>query len=126
MESSPQNIEPNVKYGFLIGCQQYTDSDLFAKEFPNPISKSHEDVDRYKEFLHQQEFHEVIALKDNNNPSAINMHKKITDLLKQIYDNSGLKGKNPWRVNFITYSGHGYTFNGDAIAVIPEYDNKKK
>ena len=126
MESSPQNIEPNIKYGFLIGCQQYTDSDLFAKEFPNPISKSHEDVDRYKEFLHQQEFHEVVALKDNPNLSAINMHKKITDLLKQIYDNSGQKGNNPWRINFITFSGHGYTFNGDAIAVIPEYDSKKK
>ncbi len=30
--------------------------------------------------------------------------------------------KNPYTVNFITYSGHGFTCEGDAIAVIPEYD----
>jgi hypothetical protein len=26
----------------------------------------------------------------------------------------------------ITYSGHGITFDGDAIAVIPEYEEEKK
>ncbi len=54
------------------------------------------------------------------------MHKTITDELKSIYDKSGLKGLSPWRVNFITFSGHGYTYEGDAIAVITEYDTKKK
>jgi hypothetical protein len=34
-------------------------------------------------------------------------------------------GENPFVVNFITFSGHGITFNGDAIAVIPEYEDKK-
>jgi hypothetical protein len=29
-------------------------------------------------------------------------------------------------VNVITYSGHGITFDGDAIAVIPEYEGDKK
>ena len=29
-------------------------------------------------------------------------------------------GANPYSVNVITYSGHGITFDGDAIAVIPE------
>jgi hypothetical protein len=30
-------------------------------------------------------------------------------------------------VNFITFSGHGITFDGDAIAVIPEYtDHSEK
>jgi hypothetical protein len=39
---------------------------------------------------------------------------------------SGIKGKHPWRVNFITYSGHGITFEGDAIAILSELDNTKK
>jgi hypothetical protein len=29
-------------------------------------------------------------------------------------------GANPYSVNVITYSGHGITFDGDAIAVLPE------
>jgi hypothetical protein len=29
-------------------------------------------------------------------------------------------------VNVITYSGHGITFDGDAIAVIPEYEKYLK
>ena len=35
-------------------------------------------------------------------------------------------GKNPFAVNFITYSGHGITFDGDAIAAIPEFEDKTK
>jgi hypothetical protein len=33
-------------------------------------------------------------------------------------------GDNPWVLNVITFSGHGYTYRGDAIAVIPELDEK--
>jgi hypothetical protein len=35
-------------------------------------------------------------------------------------------GKNPFVVNVITYSGHGITFDGDAIAVIAEYEDAIK
>ena len=35
-------------------------------------------------------------------------------------------GENPFVVNVVTYSGHGITFDGDAIAVIPEYEAGKK
>ena len=35
-------------------------------------------------------------------------------------------GENPFVVNFITFSGHGITFDGDAIAVIPEYEDEMK
>ncbi len=31
------------------------------------------------------------------------------------------KGQNPYTLNVVTFSGHGFTFDGDAIAVIPEY-----
>jgi hypothetical protein len=30
--------------------------------------------------------------------------------------------RHPWRINFITFSGHGITFEGDAIGIISEYD----
>jgi hypothetical protein len=30
-------------------------------------------------------------------------------------------GNNPYVVNVITFTGHGITFEGDAYAVIPEY-----
>jgi hypothetical protein len=30
------------------------------------------------------------------------------------------EGKNPYTVNVITFSGHGITVDGDAIAVIPD------
>jgi hypothetical protein len=35
-------------------------------------------------------------------------------------------GRNPYVVNFITFSGHGITYEGEAIAVIPEYENLDK
>jgi hypothetical protein len=35
-------------------------------------------------------------------------------------------GMNPFVVNVITYSGHGITFDGDAIAVIPEFEEGDK
>jgi hypothetical protein len=36
------------------------------------------------------------------------------------------KGKNPFVVNIVTFSGHGLTFEGDAIGVIPEYEDEMK
>ena len=37
------------------------------------------------------------------------------------------QGKNPYNVNVITFSGHGISFEGDAIAIVPEfYKNGKK
>jgi hypothetical protein len=39
-----------------------------------------------------------------------------------MYQLSGMKAKNPWKINFITFSGLGITFEGDAIGIITEYD----
>jgi hypothetical protein len=36
------------------------------------------------------------------------------------------RGKNPYIVNVITFSGHGITFDGDALAAIPEYEEAIK
>ena len=41
-----------------------------------------------------------------------------------MYNQSGMKAKHPWKVNFITFSGPGITFEGDAIGIISEYDNE--
>jgi hypothetical protein len=35
-------------------------------------------------------------------------------------------GINPFVVNVITFSGHGITYDNDAIAVIPEFDEEIK
>lgn len=36
------------------------------------------------------------------------------------------KGNNPFVVNVITYSGHGITYEGDELGIIPEYENDAK
>ncbi len=43
-----------------------------------------------------------------------------------MYDSSLGKGQNPFTVNVVTYSGHGFTFGGDAIAAIPTYESEKE
>ena len=49
------------------------------------------------------------------------MHSKIIEATENMFTASGSgKGINPYWVNVITYSGHGITYNGDAIAVIAE------
>ncbi len=45
----------------------------------------------------------------------------MTDIM---YDRIISIGENPYSVNVITYSGHGITFGGDAIAVIPDRKSK--
>jgi hypothetical protein len=51
----------------------------------------------------------------------INLRSKIMDKLDNMVSRCDGIGKNPYTVNVITYSGHGFTFDGDAIAAIPEY-----
>jgi len=43
----------------------------------------------------------------------------MNHLEKMLNDTTG-KGKNPWTVNVVTFSGHGITVDGDAVAIIPE------
>jgi hypothetical protein len=51
----------------------------------------------------------------------INLRSKIINELERLVSKCDGVGKNPFTVNVITYSGHGITFDGDAIAVIPEF-----
>jgi hypothetical protein len=64
MESSPHIFEPNIMHGLVIGCEQYTDNGTLGSKFERPISKSYEDVKKYKEFLQNQGFDEVIQITD--------------------------------------------------------------
>jgi hypothetical protein len=34
--------------------------------------------------------------------------------------------ENPFKVNVISFSGHGITFDGDAIGVIPQIEKKRE
>ncbi len=54
--------------------------------------------------------------------SQINLRDKIIKKLQLMYDGCSWLGNNPYTVNVITFSGHGITFRGDAIAVIPTYE----
>jgi hypothetical protein len=36
-----------------------------------------------------------------------------------LLDSSLGRGANPYTVNVITFSGHGFEYGGDAIAIIP-------
>ena len=56
----------------------------------------------------------------------INLRAKIIEQLERLVSKCDGIGKNPFVVNVITYSGHGITFDGDSIAVIPEYDEGKQ
>ena len=56
----------------------------------------------------------------------INLRTSIVDLLEKMVSKCDGIGKNPFVVNVITFSGHGITFDGDAIAVIPQYDEEQK
>ena len=53
----------------------------------------------------------------------INLRQKILELLEQMVRSCDGIGKNPYVVNVITFSGHGITFDGDSIGVIPEYQD---
>ncbi len=48
------------------------------------------------------------------------MRDKILQQADELFAKCSGFGTNPYSVNVITYSGHGITFDGDAIAVIPE------
>ncbi len=55
-----------------------------------------------------------------------NLRSKILHTIESMRSGCTGLGRNPFTVNVITFSGHGFTLNGDTIAVIPEYDSNDK
>jgi hypothetical protein len=91
------------------------------------VKKSHEEVKEYREFFKNYlKYDKVIDITDKAKMKQINLRSKIIDELETLVSKCDGIGKNPFTVNVITYSGHGFTFDGDAIAVIPEYEGEKK
>ena len=54
------------------------------------------------------------------------MRDKITQKLDEIYSNKNENKENPFKVNVISFSGHGITFDGDAIGVIPQKEDNNE
>jgi hypothetical protein len=52
----------------------------------------------------------------------INLRNQIIDELGVMLKTCDGRGKNPYIVNVITFSGHGISYNGDDLAAIPEYE----
>lgn len=52
-----------------------------------------------------------------------NLRDKILKNFEQMQNSCTGLGKNPYIVNVVTYSGFGFSLNGDAIAVIPQYNS---
>jgi hypothetical protein len=81
MESSPHKFEPNASHSIIIGCEQYTGRDALGAKFKIPISKSYDDVKRYKEFLKVQDFDSINEYTDSSKVNALKLHEKITKKL---------------------------------------------
>jgi hypothetical protein len=43
----------------------------------------------------------------------------------EIFNNKSAQKNSPIKVNVISFSGHGFTYDGDAIAVIPQKEKKE-
>ncbi len=86
------------------------------------VFKSYEDSEQYSKLFKKEglRYDRTQVLKDSDKGGPIGFRKKIVNLLDEYYHNTLGFGKNPYTVNLITFSGHGYDFNGDAIAVIAE------
>ena len=63
-------------------------------------------------------FEECIEINDQNDEGQL--RQKFLDQIDRIYKSDKIRGQKPIKVNVITFSGHGFTVNGDTIAVIPE------
>jgi hypothetical protein len=56
--------------------------------------------------------------------NQIMLSSKILSKLDDMNKKCDGLGNNPFVVNVVTFTGHGITFNDDAIALIPEYEDK--
>ncbi len=79
----------------------------------------------YNFFKKDLEYHSVDKITDSGKFGPKNLRKKIIKQLEIIQQKSDGIGYNPFVVNVITFAGHGITYDGDAIAVIPEYKDQQ-
>ena len=71
-------------------------------------------------FKNQLKYHKVLDITDKLKGNQKGLRDKIIKAADDLLARCSGLGNNPYSVNVITYSGHGITFDGDAIAVVPE------
>lgn len=54
------------------------------------------------------------------------LRNKIVEKFEDMYSKCTGLGANPYSVNVITYTGHGFIYGGDEFAAIPEFDDEKE
>jgi hypothetical protein len=100
-----------------IGINRYG---ILENEEFKQINDSHNEAREYYQFFkHDLKYHNVSTITDAENNTNIKLRDKITQKLNEIHSNRNENKENPFKVNVISFSGHGITFEGDAIAVIP-------
>lgn len=103
-----------------IGCNNY--SEIKGDSEFKSVYESHNDVTSYEEFFKNElHFHKIYKIVDN---SISEMYKRTLNMTDIMYEKIISIGENPYSVNVITYSGHGISFGGEAIAVIPNRKSK--
>jgi hypothetical protein len=107
-----------------IGCNNYFE--VGNDELYKDVKESHNEVRTYANFFKNElEYDPVTEIIDDKKLSyELNLKNRIDDQLQSMLNKCDGKGNNPFVVNVITYSGHGITHESDAIAVVPEYQNK--
>ncbi len=65
-------------------------------------------------------YHKVLQITDKIKNNQRGLRDKIIKQTDELLAKCSGFGMNPYSFNVITYSGHGITFDGDAIAVLPE------
>jgi hypothetical protein len=96
------------------------------KESPlKSVESSHKDVNTYYKFFKDDlKYDRAVKITDTLKQDDIKMRSKIIDELEDFFQSTPGRGKNPYTVNVITFSGHGYDHEGESIAVITEREDK--
>jgi hypothetical protein len=103
-----------------IGINNY--AVLKEKEFAS-VKESHNEAKAYLKFFKEDlNYHNSDIITDEE-IDQIKLRDKIIKKLDEIFKNKSESKENIFKVNVISFSGHGITFDGDAIGVIPQKEN---
>ncbi len=112
----------NLCQALHIGCCKY--DNLKIDDFKGKVTESYNDVDKYAQFFEEELKYDYVKKLIDDKP--IDFRQKIIKEKDVLLNRCHGLGKNPFTVNVITFSGHGFDYGGDAIAVIPEMPKGSK
>ena len=91
-----------------IGINNYG---LLENEEFKQVNDSHNEAREYYQFFkHDLKYHNVSTITDAENNDSIKLRDKITQKLDEIFLNKNEDKENPFKVNVISFSGHGITY----------------